>query len=180
MLIEPLCRDHPCLVVGSAPCVIDDLGRLASMSDDTVIIGANGGARIAYDYFGRCDVLCTTSHLYQARLDHERITVGKLSNLILHSIYVDVKSGYDGIQNLPISHRIRFVTDRQRRKIVQQACDIDVWVSTGVFAVCLAKVSGADYTLTAGISFSDGHYGIEDNHPRMHVEADRRAMDVLC
>ena len=67
-----------------------------------------------------------------------------------------------------------------RKLIVQGACGLDLWVSTGTFAICLAVYSGAKTVRTNGISLQDGHTGVsEDNATRMHIDEDRQCLNAL-
>jgi len=173
MLIEPLCKDRECLVVGSAPCVVDDIERLAygaKLSSEMLVIGANGGAKIIYNQIGRCDVLATTSHLFQQRLPHERDTVKQLEGLEFQSVWVDTKSGSC---QLPFEVTPHYVSPGYRSRVIDIACGLTEWVSTGVWALCLAKVSGAARLLYAGIApHINGHYGMMNNAGRDHSNAD--------
>lgn len=187
MLTEPLCNNRVCLIVGSAPDVVDDIDefkRAAGKShgpeidDTTLIIGANGGAKIAYDHIGRCDVLVTTSHLYQQRLPHERATVEQMRGLEFESVWVDLASGIcDGIPDTGILHP---VDTMDRKRVIIKATGLLGRISTGVWALCLAQVSKASKLLYAGVEPNDnGHYGLDDNHPRDHVDADRLILGRL-
>ncbi len=191
MLTEPACRGRKCLVVGSSPRVREDLIGHSGV-DRAVIIGVNGGGRIALDMIGRLDVLVTTSHLFQGRLPHERETVDSIKGIYAGALWVDEKSGrFDaGMSGLTYGRITRI--DRISRdwvvfrssgfgSPVDRRADGDSiaplnWVSSGVWAICLAKLSGASDIKVAGISSQNGHYGIGGSHTRGHLDQDTRVM----
>jgi hypothetical protein len=180
MLQEQLCDERLCLIVGSAPSVMRDLAKLTStLTGDELIIGANGGAAIAHDVLGMCHVLCTTSHLFQQRLPIERSTVELVKDLPFDSVWIDVKSG-SNIHEFN-SPNVVEVVEEDRANIVYKASGTNHWVSTGVFALCLAKVSGASRLTAVGFSHRSGHFAIkdEDDTLRMHVDADKQVGDIV-
>jgi hypothetical protein len=174
-MIEPLCEGRDCVVVGSAP------GPSFSFHDPrTIVIGANGGASLARKYGMVPHVLVTTAHLFrESRSKQEQATYESLRGLCLHSVWVDEKNGPASTVSgkrfdLRLSYgRLRGVSPQDRADVVRRAVGESAWVSTGVWAICLAVVSGAKTVATYGISLGVGHAGMPwDRAPRDHVFED--------
>jgi len=161
--------------------------------DPDVIAGANGGAALAVDQFGRCDVLATTSHLFrEGRSAEEDETVEELELLEPKSAWIDAKCGPIGDNWL---HFIgdgpgawaHLVEPMLREQVVREAAPIFIdvtahqdaqrrelsttrpWVSTGVWLACLAVASGARSVTTVGIT----------GESRDHAAADRAVLARL-
>jgi hypothetical protein len=174
-LIEPLCKDSVCLVVGSAPNF-----RQPSIIPD-VTIGANGGASLV-----ESDILCTTSHLFRrACSDRERKTRDGLSSRYFHSVWLDAKCppGAGALNSMAsdgICHsRAHVVMPEDRSELVTRACGKSLWVSTGVWAICLAVVSDALVVTVTGISLGHGHFDENEDAPRFHTSEDRECLNLL-
>lgn len=170
---EVLCRQRPCHVIGSAKGV-----EVPSVSPGMVVIGANGGASIARNAGLRVDVLCTTSYLFRkGRSESEQCTVDSMRGLHVRALYLDVQCGYmPGLDEFDIrADMTNIVPQACRRSVTESACGAPYWVSTGVWAVCLAAVSGARSITVRGVSLTQGHSNIPDKIDtvhRDHVDAD--------
>ncbi len=182
MLFEALCEGEHCLIVGSAP------GVVIPDSDFGCVIGVNGGAAIARDKGLQVDVLVTTSHLFrdQIRSATEQWTIDNMSNLKVDHVWADTKNGplelvVKGCEENNISYLDIFeVTPKDRSKIILDAIGVDLWISSGIWAVCLALSSGSSSVKIAGISLINGHHGAKtDNAPRHHVTQDGQCLDIL-
>ena len=175
-LIEPLCHGRHVIVVGSAPGAV-----LPPYQDREVVIGANGGAAVARQLGRMVDVLVTTSHLFRRDASaSEWFTQQSLSGLRVASMWVDIKNGPMLSSFEVIGDRIQTVNPIQRSRIVRDACGSDLWVSTGLFAICLALVSGALSVEIAGISLHAGHAGQpRDRSPRHHVAEDSECLHLF-
>ena len=180
---ESLCKGKRCVVVGSGAnaahqllIALDQLSEsLQPDMDDVVFVGANGGGRIAHSIIHRCDVLCTTSHLFQQRLKSETATVAQLNGLDVRNIWVDVKAGQmdTSIADCVKWQNFQSVDVDYREKVVYGASKLhDQWISTGVWAVCLALYSGATSCHIAGIELAT-------RSDQLHVEADTRVLSAM-
>lgn len=180
MLTEPLCAGRRCVVVGSAP----DLVLPDAMSHD-VVVAANGGAAIARDAGRVVHVFVTTSHLFRdGASEQEMTTRSMLRGLCVMTTWVDEKNGpWTGPQIGESGMSpgwLRRVTPEARSLIVSAACGVDLWVSTGIFAACLAIASDAKEVILCGISMSRGHLGMPNDHsPRYHVFEDTACLTAL-
>jgi len=147
------------------------------------MIGANGGAGLA----GGVDILCTTAHLFRPRrTDQENATLRLLTELNFRSVWIDTKNGpAAAVENglyLRRSSWMRMysVPPAARDEVVHHACGEALWVSTGVWALCLALASGAASVITAGISLDQGHEGMPwDEAPRGHRTEDQECLRLL-
>jgi hypothetical protein len=150
---EPLCEHRPCLVMGPSR----DQSRV-SMHPALVVIGANGGASIARNLGFTVDILCTTSHLFRSNsTEAEQATVNSMRGLRVRQLYMDTQCGYlNRLDDYDIlADLINTVPGGVRRTVVREACGGDLWVSTSVWAVCLALVSGAKSVTVRGVSLTD-------------------------
>jgi hypothetical protein len=146
-----------------------------------VILGANGAAAVV-----DADVLVTTSYLFRDEpSSRESATRNSLAYRQFHSIWLDTKCepGF-GAADLIASDGIGFtrlaaLSNAERAKMVEHACGRDLWVSTGVWAICIAAVSNAARINVTGVSLSNGHYGEDDNSERHHVNEDRECLRLL-
>ncbi len=181
MLTEPLCKDRDCLIVGSAP------GVWFPPNTGQLVIGANGGAALARDAGFDVGVLCTTSYLYRNDASDSDIrTREAMLGLQVISVWLDVKHDHwkDFVfwNHSGISYSVFASVDPDyRENVISKACnDVPLWPSTGVWAACLAVVSGPRTITITGIGLSTGHEGMpNDNEPRYHVEEDRAVLEVL-
>lgn len=181
-MIEPLCKGRRCLVVGSAPGV-----ALPEPVAGELVMGANGGAAIARDAGRTVDVLLTTAHLFRATPSPvEAATIESLRGLEFRSVWVDTRNGPGlraawGLNAIGSrGDRLVQVSPGDRSSVVLGAIGADIWVSTGVWAACLAMVSGALEVELAGVSLARGHEGMpDDTAPRDHVVEDAQALYLL-
>ncbi len=182
MLFEALCEDEHCLIVGSAP------GVTIPDSDFGCVIGVNGGAAIARDKGLQVDVLVTTSHLFRGGdlPPIEQWTIDTMSNLQVDHVWADTKNGplglvEEGCDEHNISYLDLFeVTPEQRSEVIMDAIGVDLWISSGIWAVCLALSGGSASVKIAGISLINGHHGAKnDMTPRHHVLQDGQCLDIL-
>ena len=138
-------------------------------------LGANGGGRTAHDVVGRCDVLCTTSHLFKQQLVSEIDTVNALSGLEVKSIWVDEKAGQmDSVIADCVNWTDKFhaVDNALRDNIVRSASGLTGWISTGVWAVCLALHSGASSVHVCGVELAA-------RADQLHVDADSKVLHAM-
>jgi len=181
MMTEPLCYRKRCLIVGSAPALeIPDL-------DYGCVIGANGGAAIAASHGLDVDCLVTTSYLFRGEdiSDPESRTIELLRGLTVQHIWVDTKSGplewaTDALADLSVSWQEAYAVDADaRNEVVRESSGKELWVSSGIWAACLALASGAAHVYLSGISLQNGHYGMTDSAIRNHVAQDRICLDIF-
>ena len=181
-LVEPICRGRRCIVVGSAPNLVMPTARISD-----VVIGANGGASLARR---PVDVLATTSYLFRANgsTRAERETKELMRGLNVVSIWVDEKTGpatpaIDQLKELGCTWRHLYrVSPKARESVVVAATGQahSHWVSTGVWAACLAVVSGATSVIVVGVSLAPGHIGMSwDRAPRHHADEDGITLYLL-
>jgi hypothetical protein len=179
-VIEPMLHGRPCLIVGSAPGV---RVPAASAGVSQVVIGANAGAAVAQRQGRRVQLLATTSHLFRTAgaSRSELHTRRRLKGMRFDVTWVDEKNGRWSHQSSGIEPgRIRRVSQRLRSHIVKTACGRELWVSTGVFAACLAVASGASSVELVGVSLMNGHHGMaNDSDPRFHVAEDAACLRAL-
>lgn len=183
-MIEPLCRDCRCIIVGSAPGV-----TLPEPLPGDVVLGANGGAAIARDAGREVHVLCTTTFLFRPDCARaEFATLEALRGLSVQSIWVDEQHGPASflerkLEALRIGYeRMQGVSPEARRSLVAAAVGEPIRVSTGVFAACLAVASGASGIVVCGIDpWVAGHEGMPwDEARRDHVLEDARALEAIA
>lgn len=183
--IEQCCVDRNVLVVGSGPNYDRDL--CSQQASDSVSIVANQAAQLYHSATKReADVLCTTAHLYKQSLkDRNEFEIRQsLVARRFESIWLDTKNAsFDEAswfldQDLVHANKLNNCAPWTRASIVFNACGADLWVSTGVFAVCLALHSRATIVRTNGISLANGH-AVGDDQPRMHVNEDRQCLQRL-
>ena len=184
--ILSLIAGRSCLVVGSSPTVgIPDY--LAT--DIDVVIGANGGAAIAHDHGLKVDILATTSYLFRPLpTDQETYTVKSLGGLSPDYVLVDEQCGpLDNVRaaiwdrGIEHSNEIYGVGVPNREDVVYGATGGRWWVSTGVWAICLALSCNANRVMVTGISPGvSGHHGMElDTLSRQHNEADKACLAAM-
>lgn len=174
---------HHCRVIGSAP----DAKIPALNPGDTVVV-ANGGAALAVAMGIPVDVLATTSYLLTARDTSESaaLTLDSMRGMVARALWVDTKCGPVSAADLDrcdvrYYDELRRVSPDLRSRIVRAAIGHDLWVSTGVFAACLAVASGASGVSIYGVSLSPGHAGQPESigARRDHVHEDRAALRIL-
>jgi hypothetical protein len=165
------------VVAGSAPCL--DVPSVLSIPHD-LLIAANGAAALL-----PTDILCTTSYLFRESCSPEELrTAESLAGLHFDIICLDGKSApvdkaIRALVQLGITwERIDIIYDKDRSAVVAESCGKPLWVSTGVWAICLALVSRAASVRAVGISLGPGHV-TGDTLPRQHVEADRECLQRL-
>ena len=166
------------VIVGSAPGV-----HVPPARPDDLVVGANGGARHAARQGRRVDILSTTSHLFRpdGATRSEQYTRRQLVGMRFAATWVDERNGrfYPAGTGI-FPGRIRRVSRRCRSWIVSRASGRDLWVSTGVFAACLAIVSGATEIVLVGISLAPGHAGlVADTDSRHHVTEDASCLRAI-
>lgn len=174
-------RNKECAIVGSSPDVIVP-------SNINYIIGANGGAGIK-----GADILATTAYLFRGKVSKsEASTLDVLRGLKVHTIVVDTKDGkkeavIDGCKKFNIRYQhIVSIGPTERNDIIFKASGLNLGkgpvynrVSTGVFAACLALISGAAYIVLCGISFHNGYSYNREMPQRQHVPADLACIKAL-
>jgi len=169
---EAAMRGKHVLVVGSAPGVL-----VPEWGD--YVIGANAGARIAVDAGRKLDAIATTSYLLRdmdAR-PSAALSLAAMRGLVAPVLWVDELCGPLGAADLDrrdvrYTSHVRHLRTEARAAIVASATGSALWVSTGVFAACLAVVSGARHVTLTGINPDSG--GTRD-----HVDADRTALAAM-
>lgn len=177
MLTEDLCKSKTCLVVGSAP------NFAMPKAPYDVYIVANGAAALVDG-----DILVTTSHLFRdGCTSQESSTRKSMAGRSFTSVWLDTKCGNGELAERVMQDRynitwseIKFVDESGRMEVVRSACGQALWVSSGVWAVCLAVVSSARIVCVAGVSLSHGHYSRTDDCVRHHVNEDRECLRRLC
>lgn len=182
-MIEPLCRGHQCIVVGSAPGV-----TLPDPEPGDVILGANGGAAIARNAGREVHVLCTTAYLFRPGASRQELaTLAELRDLSVESLWIDETDG----SAIEAQRRARFfgitwkrargVHPDDRARLVESVVGEPLRVSTGVFAASLAVASGASEIVVCGVDPSlHGHEGMSwDQAQRDHAIEDAVALTSL-
>lgn len=172
-----------CRVIGSAPDT-----DIPAPSPNVAVVAANGGAALALKAGFNIDVLATTSYLLRG-MDPSAsaaLTLQSMRGIYARSLWVDTKCGPIGAVDLDrcdirYYDELRCVSPDLRSRIVRAAIASDLWVSTGIFAACLAVVSGASRVSLHGVSLSPGHAGQPASVPsrRDHVDEDRAALRIL-
>lgn len=181
MIGETRCQQRRCIIVGSALGV-----ELPKQKPGDLIIAANGGAAVARDTGRKVDVLVTTSHLFAATNRTDRTTLDMLKDLNVESMWVDTKNGsLTQMRVHAMAHNVEAkeyvdVNPFLRDKITTEAVGTSMWVSTGIWAACLAVVSRASHVQLCGISMRNGHRGmVWDSAPRFHLKEDRECLRLL-
>lgn len=177
MLTESACAGKTCLVAGSAP----NFAMPKAPYDVSIV--ANGAAE-----FVDGDILVTTSHLFRDGCTNEEASTRRsMSGRSFMSVWLDMKCGNGELAARVMQDRyditwdrITFVDEPSRMEIVRSACGQALWVSSGVWAICLAAVSLARIVRVVGVSLSNGHYGSTDDCARHHVDEDRECLRRLC
>lgn len=177
-LAEPICLGRRCLVVGSAP------GTMLPKSGLDVVIGANGGAAIARAAGLDVHILATTSHLFRDGLAaEEQATVDSLRDLSVEALWLDTKNApaWEVAQRWPAlginANRVCAVPPALRERVATEAVGFSRWVSTGVWAACLALASGAESVAIAGISGEARDHAPQDAEVLAALEA--RGAEVI-
>lgn len=184
-MTEPLCRGRRCIVFGSAPGL-----RVPDVRPEDVILGGNGGSGLAAKRTGRVDVAVMTSRLFRGPVvaDIEEATKDLLRGITPQSLWADEKCNPLMDEHLAglgiVPGRVHRLNDAAREAVVVAAIGRPEWVSTGVWAICLAVASGASEVLYTGISpDAKGHEEMPweppDKYPRGHVAEDRRCLVTL-
>ena len=134
--------DKHCIVFGSAPEDENDIpvALLCEEDLDYCIIGANGGAAIARDMGFDVDILATTSHLFRENATPmERKTVKMIRGMYVEHVFVDEKNGALDLDLFPVSSvYMHHINEGQRESLVEEVTGKKLWVSTGLWALCLA------------------------------------------
>lgn len=177
MLTETACSGKTCLVVGSAP----NFAMPKAPYDVSIV--ANGAAALVDG-----DILVTTSYLFRDGCTSQEASTRKfMAGRSFASVWLDTKCGNGELASRVMQDRynitwneIRLVDEPSRMEISRSACGRAFWVSSGVWAVCLAVVSLASVVRIVGVSLSLGHYGEDDMSPRNHVNEDRECLRRLC
>jgi hypothetical protein len=177
-----------CLIVGTGKNIV-----MPPPTSYSFVIAANGGLEFCESK--RANVLVTTAYLCRRGPSiEESNSLESWSGATVETIYVDETDGKAAIvaeraQELGLTYsEIIGITPELRNGMVESACGLplgagspDERVSTAIFGVCLALGRGADSVLMVGISFQDGHAGKKpDNHPRHHLEADKKCLRALA
>lgn len=176
MLTEDLCKGRTCLVAGSAP------NFAMPKSPYDVCIAANGAAALVDG-----DILVTTSHLFRnGCTGSEMLTRKSIAGRSFASVWLDTKCGNGELVSRVMQdiygiawNDIKFVDEASRMEVVRAACGKALWVSSGVWSVCLAAVSLARIVRVVGVSLSMGHHGESDSLPRHHINEDRECLRRL-
>jgi hypothetical protein len=152
-------------------------------------MGANGGAALAYQAGREVDVLLTTAFLFRSDATRQEVqTRESLRGLRVESVWVDEKCGTAAqvareLRQLGVGYkRIRGVPSHNRNAITWEVITelTFPWVSTGVWAACLALASGASSVELVGVSLDGGHSGMEwDRAPRYHANEDAACLRAL-
>ena len=180
MITYPEMQGRRCVVIGSAPGV-----KLPTETCNDYLIAANGGVNAAKNRY--IDLLVTTSFLFRENNTRaEQRTIEMMSYSHIGSACVYESAPLTGYYNW-VSEDIRLVLwntttsfkHAYRDEVVTKALGtgIHTRVSTGVWAVCLALVSGAAEVVITGVGLSNGHSNIPwDKAARDHVIEDRQAL----
>lgn len=181
MIGEQLCSRRRCIVVGSAPGV-----ELPKREHHDIVIGANGGAAIARAAGREVDLLVTTAHLFNRTTKVDEAIAQSLEGLTVSSCWVDTKNGsltQTRVRFMELELEAKAYVDVNsliRNKVIYEAIGENLWVSTGVWAACLAVVSGASHVVLCGISMHNGHTGMNWDHgARHHKQEDASALRAL-
>lgn len=177
--IEPLCTDKHCVVVGSAPNV-----DMRNVSDpNAIIIAANGAAKTVIDSGRNVDILCTTSHLFRDNPSTDELgSIQSLQNVRAKSVWVDTKNGdipssmstvTDGASNV---YRVPSIL---REHVTSKVVGKPLWVSTGVWAMCLALYSGARKVTTVGITGNCRDHSLQDSEALHIIQSRFPSVEIL-
>lgn len=183
MLTEPVCNNKPCAIFGSAPDI--DLASIRhGLLNNTIIMCANGGARIAHDLGYSVNVMGTTTYLYRSDASPSEVEIREsIQDIEVGSVWIDASSNPEMAKSImPFSTRSRIIVlpSIERSEIVRYACGAPLRVSTGVFLACLAFASGASKITIIGINpGTTGHFNSKHNSPRDHVSEDIAALSIL-
>lgn len=176
-----MCTGRRCIVVGSAPGV-----ELPKAEHNDVILAANGGAAVVRAAGREVDVLVTTSHLFAGTTELDRATLESLRDLRVGSAWVDTKNGlltHMRVQAMDYALEAKDyinVTPHLRNKIAEEALGFTRWMSTGVWAACLAVASRASNVVLCGVSMQAGHAGMPwDHQARHHMNEDAVCLRAL-
>ena len=172
---------------------------LAATLRSRVAAGANAGIRYADSIHRHASVLATTSYLFRtappapptpapptptthhpslAKDDGEQRSLAMMQGVSVSALWLDTQCGpaepaEDAMAAIGLSWgQLTAVSPRARSTVTVAAtgiADCPLWVSTGVWLVCLAVVSGASSVVTYGIT----------GQSRDHSGADTRALDAL-
>ena len=107
-----------------------------------------------------------------------------LTNFPFHAQIISRLSGDDkairAMMQMGIKwHKLIYVYDDDRQEVTNAACGKRLWVSTGVWGVCLALTSDAKSVHAVGISLGPGHVATGDQLPRDHVNEDKECLRLL-
>lgn len=164
-------------MVGSGPCLVPE----AVTTEYDCIVAANGGAGLARRFARDPDVIVTTSHLFRDgdKPMSEQQTILQMNGVTCQHLWIDSKNGPAGeaaskcVTNGMAFRRMMDVHPAIRSQIVREATGgKDLWVSSGVWAVCLCVASSAKSVHVTGICTTGGHFDLNDDSVRMHGEAD--------
>lgn len=175
--VEPLCKGKHCVVVGSAPGV-----NMSAVSDlDAVVIAANGAAKSIIDSNRSVDVLCTTSHLFRDNLStDEMASIESLRNINVKSLWVDTKNGDTPPSMSTITaDNVYRVPPTLREHITSKVIGKPLWISTGVWAVCLALYSGASKVTTVGITGKCRDHSLQDSEALDIIQSRFPSVEIL-
>jgi hypothetical protein len=187
MLTEPLCKDRRCIVVGSAPGALQELeDACQSELCSWLTLAANGGAGVAREAGLIVSVLLTTSYLFRPRTTRQEVaTIDAMRGTRCSSIWIDEGHYCDIVPALAAVgvtyDQITRVDPSERHLVTTRATGSPLRVSTGVWAACLAYVSGAASVRVVGVRpESHGHHGMPwDAARRDHVRADTVALQAM-
>lgn len=182
LLIVPELAGRRCIIVGSAPGL-----RLPHAKSGDIILGANSGAPIAREQGRDVYGLLTTSYLFlHQNKAHDHITLASLAGLEVDTIWLDIRGGGEprirnALKNLHIQYRCLIeVEHAERRRLLSSCGAAPTWVSTGVWAACLALASDASEVIVAGVSLRRGYFDQPwDRARRWHMDEDRQCLRDL-
>jgi hypothetical protein len=177
------------LVVGSAP----DIQLPQVERDFDLVIGANGGARLAADGGFKVDHLATTAYLCLTGtaynhfvqeswkgLDVDTVFVDEFSAKVTHTLPVLRRAGVTFKQAVGISRADRAALVGNWTNTPWGDSDHEVGrCSTGVWATVKAFDLGAKDVVVAGLSRVNGHVGSSVSENGIHHRADDAVFRAL-
>jgi hypothetical protein len=179
---EPLLRNGRVLVVGSAP-------DLSIPTDYEFVIGVNGGAGLVrLQHKIDPDLLVTTAYLYRGAVSKQeeetQDLIGRVDRVL--SVWIDGADHkvVNGLQHSKVNYgTIHSVAQEERLEQIQEGTGLSMpgRVSSGIWAICIARISGAKKVDYCGIEPGVvGHEGMAwDTAPRDHNQPDRVALSRL-
>ncbi len=169
-----------CIVVGSAPGV-----RVPKKQDGDVVIAVNSGAVVAQKSGRGVDVFCTTAALFNEKDNRNMQIRAGIQDFSVSLAYIYWYYGEKiSLSDFGISAKTtHWISKSEREQIIKNVCGFALRVSSGLFAVCIAILSGAASVEMVGFSLTDyGHANLPSDSLefRDHVAEDTAFLIALA